>query len=147
MGVQTDVVIADLADAPAVAATATPTDQWPGFTCNGFDHVQLCTLLSLLRTNDPGLAFDRYLALVQPAAVGGEDGPVVMAVGADQVAELVALTRLSDESFENVARVWGTTPELMAWSAADVRGVMRDLGTFAETALAQRKCMLLWQSL
>lgn len=147
MGVQTDVVIAHLTDAPAVAATATPTDQWPGLTCNGFDHVQLCTLLSLLRTNDPGLAFDHYLALVQPAAVGGEDGPVVMAVGPDQVAELVALTRLSDESFESVARVWGGTPELVGWSAEDVRGLLRDLGVLAEAALVQRKWLLVWQSL
>jgi len=66
MGVQTDVVIADMDEAQAIAETATPTSEWEGFTFNGFDHVQLCTLLSLLKAGRPDAEFQLYLGIVEP---------------------------------------------------------------------------------
>src|SRR5262249_52949476 len=99
MGVQTDVGIADLNDAQAVAETATPTAEWEGFTFNGFHHVQVCTLLSLLKAGRPDAEFQQYLGMVEPVVVGGEEGPVVFGIGPEQVAELAAIAGLDESTF------------------------------------------------
>ena len=53
MGVQSDLVIVDLADAkPAVAESESPALQWQGFSFTGLDNIKLCSLLSLLVTDD-----------------------------------------------------------------------------------------------
>lgn len=147
MGVQTDVVIADVDEAQAIADTATPTAEWKGFTFNGFDHVQLCTLLSLLKAGRPNAEFQRYLSAVEPVAVGGEEGPVVVAVRPEQVAELAAVAGLEGAEFESLAASWAATEEFAGWSGSDVRELLRELGDLAESASLQGKCLMLWQSL
>jgi hypothetical protein len=147
MGVQTDVVIAGPDDAPAIAATATPTAKWDGFTFNGFDHVQVCTLLSLLRAGHPDAEFERYLGVVEPVATGGEEGPVVVGVRPEQVAELAAVAGLDEAEFEALAASWAATEEFAGWSVTDVRDLLRELGDLAESASLQGKWVMLWQSL
>jgi len=147
MGVQTDVVIADLDDAQAIAEMATPTAEWDGFTFNGFDHVQVCTLLSLLSAGRPDAEFQHYLGVVEPVAVGGEEGPVVVGVKPEQVAELAAVARLDEAEFESLAASWAATEEFAGWSGSDVRELLRELGDLAESASLQGKCLMLWQSL
>jgi hypothetical protein len=147
MGVQTDVVIADLDDAQTIAATATPTADREGFTFNGFDHVQVCTLLSLLKAGRPDAEFGRYLGVVEPVAVGGEEGPVVVGIKPEQVAELAAVAGLDEAEFGTLAASWAATEEFAGWSGSDVRELLRDLGDLAESASHQGKCLMLWQSL
>jgi hypothetical protein len=147
MGVQTDVLIADLEDAQAIAKTATPAAVWQGFTFNGFDHVQVCTLLSLLKTGRPDAEFQHYLNVVDPVAVGGEDGPVVVGVRPEQVAELAAVAGLEGAEFETLAAAWAATEELAGWSRLDVRDLLREFGDLAESASLQGKYLMLWQSL
>jgi hypothetical protein len=147
MGVQTDVVIADMDEAQAIAETATPTSEWEGFTFNGFDHVQLCTLLSLLKAGRPDAEFQLYLGIVEPVAVGGEEGPVVVGVRPEQVAELAAVAGLEEAQFGSLAESWPGTEEFAGWSNTDVRDLLRELGDLAESASLQGKCLMLWQSL
>jgi hypothetical protein len=147
MGVQTDIVIASLNEAQAIADTATPTVDWTGFTFNGFHHVQLCTLLSLLATGGPHTDFERYLGVIEVASGPTEEGPIVFAVKPEQVAELAAVAELEDNEFEALATLWGSTDEFAHWSASDVRELLRELGDLAESALLQAKCLMIWQSL
>jgi hypothetical protein len=147
MGVQTDVVIASPDDGPAIATSATPTAEWQGFTCKGFDHVQVCTLLSLLQEGSAYAAFERYLKVVESVAVGGEEGPVVIGVRPEQVAELAAVAALEAAEFEGLAASWAATEEFAGWSAADVRELLRELGDLAQSASLQDKWVMLWQSL
>jgi hypothetical protein len=147
MGVQTDVVIADLEEAQAIADTVNPTAEWEGFTFNGFHHVQLCTLLSLLKTGDPSAEFDRYLDLVEPVSASVEEGPIVFAVRPEQVVELATVAGLDEPEFESLAESWAGTEEFAGWSGADVRELLRNLGDLAESASLQGKCLMLWQSL
>ncbi len=147
MGVQTDVLIADLKDAQAVANASTPTTKWEGFTFNGFDHVQLCTLLSLLKAGSPDAEFEHYLGIVEPVSARTEEGPVVVAVLPEQVAELSVVAGLDEPTFETLASSWAATEEFSGWSGADVRDLLRELGDLAESASLQGKCLLLWQSL
>lgn len=147
MGVQTDVVIADLDEAQAIADTASPTAQWEGFTFNGFDHVHLCTLLSLLKTGSPDAAFDHYLHVTEPVSAPADEGPVVVAVKPEQVAELAVVAGLEDDRFQALAASWAATEEFAGWSASDVQELLRELGDLAESASLQSKCIMLWQSL
>jgi hypothetical protein len=147
MGVQTDVVIANLDDAQAIAETATPTRDWEGFTFNGFDHVHVCTLLSLLKTGSPDESFQHFLGIVEPIAVGGEDGPVVVGIKPEQVADLATVARVEEARFEVLAASWAATEEFAGWSKDDVRQLLRELGDLAESASLQGKCVMLWQSL
>ena len=147
MGVQTDVVIADLDETRAVADAMNPTDEWEGFTFNGFDRVQLCTLLSILKAGSPDVEFPRYLRAVEPVASGGDEGPLVSAVKPEQVAELAAVARLDEAEFERLAMSWAATEELAGWDGADVQALLRELGDLAESASHKNKCLMLWQSL
>jgi hypothetical protein len=147
MVVQTDVVIAGPDDAPAIAATAAPTAEWPGFTFNGFDHVQVCTLLSILSAGCSETEFQRYLGVVEPVAVGSEDGPVVVGIRPEQVAELAAVAGMDEAELESLAATWAATEEFAGWSAAAVRELLRELGDLSESASLQGKWVMLWQSL
>lgn len=147
MGVQTDVVIAGLGEAQAIANTATPTVDWEGFTFNGFDRVHLCTLLSLLKTGCAGAEFESYLDAVKVAAVGSEEGPVVAAVKPEQVAALSEIAGLDQAEFETLASSWAATEEFAGWSGTDVRELLRELGDLAESAMLRGKYLMLWQSL
>jgi hypothetical protein len=147
MGVQTDIVIANLDEAQAVAETATPTTMWEGFTFNGFDQVHVCTLLSLLKTGSPETEFPRYLGVVEPVAVRGEEGPVVVGIKPEQVAELATVAGLEGAEFDSLAGAWAATEEFAGWSLSDVRELLRELGDLAESASLVGKCLLLWQSL
>jgi hypothetical protein len=147
MGVQTDVLIAGLDDAQAIAETATPTAEWRGFTFNGLDHVHVCTLLSLLKASRPDTEFQRYLKVVQPVAVRGEEGPVVIGIKPEQVAELAAVAGLDKAEFAALASSWAATEEFAGWPGSDVRELLRALGDLAQAASLQGKWLMLWQSL
>lgn len=147
MGARADVVIADLDEARAIAASASPTAEWEGFAYNGLDHVQACTLLSLLKTGRPDTAFQHYLGIVEPVAVDGDDGPVVVGVRPEQVAELATVAGLDEAEFEALAASWAATEEFAGRSGADVRELLRELGDLAELASLQGKCVMLWESL
>jgi hypothetical protein len=147
MGVQTDVLVADADEAQAIADTECPAVDREGFTVSGFDRVQLCTLLSLLKSDAPDAELDRYLDGIKVISASSGEWPVVSVVSAEVVAEVSAIAGLEDEEFEVLAAAWATTEEFEGWSPSDVRQLLRDLGDLAESALLQDKCILLWQIL
>ncbi|WP_088252183.1 hypothetical protein [Fimbriiglobus ruber] len=147
MGVQTDVVIAPLSDAQAIADSTTPTTEWEGFTFNRFDHVHLCTLLSLLKTGRSDVEFQHYLSATEPVAVHGEEGSVVVGIKPELVIELAVVAGLEKSEFEALAQKWQATEELGGWSIPDIRDLLRRLGALAQAASLQGMWLMLWQSL
>jgi hypothetical protein len=147
MGVQTQVLIADPDEAQAMADTECPAVDREGFTFGGFDRVQLCTLLSILKTGAPEAEFDRYLDRIKVISASSAEWPVVSVVPAELVAEVCAVAGLEGEEFEALAAAWATTEEFEGWSPPDVRQLLRELGHLAESASLQDKCLLLWQIL
>lgn len=143
---QTDVVIADLEDAQAVADSDTPAAEWEGFSFNGFHHVQVCTLLSLLKAGCPNTAFEHYLSVVEPVSTT-EKGPVVVAVRPEQVGELSTVAGMDESMFESLASSWAATEEFGGLPGSDVKQLLRKLGDLAESASLQGKLLLMWQSL
>lgn len=147
MGVQTDVVIADQSESQDIANSHSPASIWDGFTFNGFHNVQLCTLLSLLKVGDSCAEYDHYLNMVELVTSPAQQSPVVFAVRPREVAELAAVASLEVEELDSLAHSWGETEEFDGWSSDDVRELLREIGEFAKSALLQRKCIMLWQSL
>jgi hypothetical protein len=146
VGMRTDVVVADSDEAQAVADTDGPAADRDGFTFNGFDHVQLCTLLSLLKAGEPGAEFERYLDRIQVVNASSGEWPVVSVVLPQLVAEVATVTGLDEDEFEALAARWAATEEFVGWSGSDVRDLLRDLGDLAETASLQDKCLIIWRS-
>ncbi len=147
MSVQSDLVVADLADAGAVAESDTPTVQWDGFSFNGLDNVKLSTLLSLLRTGDPMQDFDFCLDLVRVVGPTDAEGPVVFAVERDQVAKLALVSPMEGDTFAKLADAWGRTEDFEGWSPSEVADLLRAIGDLAESASFEGKCLLLRLSL
>jgi hypothetical protein len=146
MGVQTDVVIANPDDAQAVADTDGPAAGRGGFTFNGFDRVQLCTLLSLIKAGGPDAEFERYLDRIDVVSASSGEWPVVSVVRPELVTEVAAVAGLEAPEFEALAAAWAATEEFAGWSGSDVQQLLRELGDLAESASLQRKCLLLWQT-
>lgn len=142
MGLWTNVVAADPAEAKAVAESDDPTAEWEGFTIKGFDHVKLCTLFSLLRTGSPSQDFDRQLDSIRIESVP-EEGPVLCSVVPEQLAELAGVAQFEDTEFDELVAAWGGTEEFEGWSESDVAELLRDLGDLAESASLQGKSLVL----
>jgi hypothetical protein len=147
MGVRSDLIIADLSDVPAVVGSVTPIGEWEGFTFNGLDNVKLCTLLSLLRTGDESLDFDRYLGLIEMVGPPTYDGPLVYAVHPAEVADLAVVAGMDEEDVQRLVRAWGSTQELEDWSESDVAELLREIGGLADKASLGNRCLILWQGL
>lgn len=121
MGVRTDVVIADVDEAKAVADTDDPATNRNGFTFNGFDHVQLCTLLSLLTSGGPDADFETYLDRINVVSASSGEWPAVSVVIPELVAEVAAVAALEGSQFEALVAAWASTEEFAGWSGADVQ--------------------------
>lgn len=147
MGVQTEVVVASPEEAQVVADTDSPAASWDGFTFNGFDRVQLCTLLSLLKGGGPYAEFERYLDRIEVVNASFGEWPVVSVVPPELIADLATVAALDESEFESLAISWAATEEFVGWSATDVRGLLRELCDMADSASLQGKCIMLWQSL
>jgi hypothetical protein len=146
VGVQTDVVIAGLDEAQAVARSDCPAADRAGFTFNGFDRVQLCTLLSLLRAGRPDVEFENYLDRIEVVSAFSGESPAVSVVPPEMVALVARVAGLDGTQFEALAATWAATEEFAGWSGSDVRELLRELGDLAESALLEGKCLLIWQS-
>jgi hypothetical protein len=144
MGVLSDLVIAELAEAQAVADCDEPCREWEGFSCKGLDHVKLCTLLSLLQSGSPQQDFERFLDLVDAVSAPTEEGALVFAVLPEQVAQLASVAAMGADEFRGVATAWGKTDELSDWHESEVADLLRKISDLADSAALQSKCLLLW---
>src|SRR3954453_14235997 len=111
MGVRTDVVIADPDEAQAVADKHDPAADREGFTFNGFDRVQLCTLLSLLKAGGPDAEFEPDLDRIEVVSTSAVEWPIVSVVPPDLVVQVAAVAGLDEAEFEALAAAWAATEE------------------------------------
>lgn len=145
MGVLTDFVVADLADAQKVCASSAPYQDFDGFAgldADGMDTVKLSSLHAIL--NSEGVRSSIHDIVCS----GGENGPWVCEVPPDLVQRLAALTA---QQLEVAARQWAATEEFSPrydnWPLEAVQEVLNDLATLCKRAVAQRKSVLMWMCL
>ncbi len=146
MGFQTDIVVANCDEAQEIADADSPAADRDGFTFNGFDRVQLCTLLSLAKCGNWETHFDRYLDGIDVVSASEDEWPTVSVVKAEQVAELASVASLDDDEFNRLASSWAATEEFAGWSSEDIPDLLRTLTDLADSASLQRKCLMIWQS-
>lgn len=149
MGVQCDIIVADLSEAESVATSDTPTRDREGFTFNGLHNVQLCTLLSLLESGSPQQHVDKHLDAIRVVSSeeDAERGVIVHAIREPEVTRLATIAQMEDDEINPLAHEWGKTEEFEGWIASDVSEVLRLIGDLAESAVLQDKLLLLWTSL
>src|SRR4051794_38827478 len=87
MGVLTDFVVADRADARRVCDSDCPSQDFAGLDAKGIDTVKLGTLHAILTRGDFNPSF-----MGDTLCSGGDDGPWVSEVPPDLVRRLAALT-------------------------------------------------------
>lgn len=142
MGILVDVVIAEEAEAGALAQHEAPLQRWRGTEVKGLDPVKVGTLLGIVCEEpvDDDLA-DEFA----PLAEGSEDGPWVFAIPERLVD---ALAELPAAAVTGVARVWAGTDELRAdrWSKGSAEQVVAKLSALAADARREGKQLLAWMS-
>jgi hypothetical protein len=141
MGVLTDFVVADLADAQKVCDSSCPYQDFDGFAAKGINTFKLDALHAILR-GEAGPPIDATVCS------GGEDGPWVFEVPRDLVQRLAALTA---QQLEVVARQWAATEEFSPrydnWPLEAVQEVLNELATLCNRAVTQGKSVLMWMCL
>lgn len=143
MGLLTDLVVADIAQAEAVAASLTPAKEFGGLDAKGIDPVKLCQLKALLLAkpyDGSWLSDFRFLA-------GDKDeGPWVTSVPSDLVAAIAALP---DSGLHSTAIKWHAAEEFQAdrWHVSDVETRLTEIHHLAKQAASAGKAVLMWMSL
>lgn len=142
MGVLTDFVVADLAEAQTVCDSSCPCQDFDGFDAKGIDTVKLGTLHAILRGEVYSHSGDTVLCS------GGEDGPWVFEVPPELMQRLAALTA---QQLEVTARTWAATEEFSPryddWPLEAVQEVLNELAALCKRAVTQGKSVLMWMCL
>jgi len=146
MGVLNYLMVADFADAEAIASSSDPPQKWDGFFCHGLDRIPLATLWALV---DSGLADDgleQRLDAIK-TITKGDQGPWVDIVPRMMLTSLASIAAMEEDERESLARRWGQTEEMAEWDSSDVISTIRIIGDYADSAHLANKSILIWTSL
>jgi hypothetical protein len=146
MGWCTDWLIAEEAEAEAVASIATGDehsfDDWPHLSMKSVGELELMVLWALLRGDpnrgDPKRMEDtsgRSLFLGNPP----EEGPIVNRVKPEF---LSALAGRGAKDIKRVAKDWQASEAMSAWKLSDVSDQLQEMVQFARKAAKQGKPVL-----
>jgi hypothetical protein len=143
MGVLTDFVVADRADAQRVCDSVCPNQAFAGLDAKGIDAVKLGTLHAILTGGKFDLSF-----LGDTLCSGGEDGPWVFEVSPDFVQRLA---RLNARQLRSAGTKWAATEEFSPkydnWQADAVHQMLRELAALCKRANQEGKAVLMWMCL
>ncbi len=139
MGVLTDIVIAD--DAEAVLRASVPSEAFPGIDAKGVDVTKLDLLRAILSDSEWDAASVRDFAVL--AQEDEQDGPWVFAIPTDLVQ---AMAGLDGRERKRIAESWAEIEEfkLDGWKRSDVRMLLDALCGLAERAREQGKRLMMW---
>ena len=147
MGLLTDLVVADVAEAQEVLAAPNHEPRWPALDTKGIDYIYLSVLAFILK----GQAADAdsvvaYSQQFTELASGGEDGPWVFQLPQDLVS---GLTAIQDSALPTIADQWSKSDEMQAAGAnpSDLIEALTAMRALASEAVAKGKALLLWMCL
>jgi hypothetical protein len=159
MGILSDLVVADRAEAAAIGASV-GRESWPSLESKGFTVLEVGLLHFVLTGQDPDAPANPPTSV--KSRFDGKEHPVTLGskytadfeclydhreswvheVPASLVDELAKATRLKE-----VASKWAEFEELEGGDPEDLAGVLAELQRLARLARAQEKSLLLWTSL
>jgi hypothetical protein len=145
MGVLTDFVVADPADASRVGNSACPSRDFAGMDAKGIETVKL----GRLSANLAGEPYDRsFMGASALRYETSEDGPWVFELPPTFVHPLVGLDA---EELRSAAisrpETEGFSPKYGRWSADIVQTLLEELAALCRRAAAEDKAVLMWMSL
>jgi hypothetical protein len=142
MGVLSDLVVANEADAERVAHTQVPSQAFGGIDVKGIDSVRFATLHSILT----GRSFEELLPSYEPAFSASDDGPWVFRLPDELVTRLANLT---DSERQSIAERWAATEEfeLDDWDATMVAETFEAICGQAANAESTKRALFLWMCL
>ena len=142
MGVLTDLIVADEAQADEIGRTH-PKTRSPAVTLKGFDQIKGATLWCILKGEDTR-STDRVLALSDQftCLYQRDDGGPWIYRFPDAFTKL--LTEIDDSRFDEFAVEWSKTDEFEGWPLDDIRFFLEALYDTAASAEASGKSILMW---
>ncbi|QVL34694.1 hypothetical protein KIH39_12525 [Telmatocola sphagniphila] len=140
----TSILIANPNDVPAIAEDLQAELHWNGFTVCDLNQVQLCTLLSLLKSDSPDAEFEHYSSILQAAPIPHPANETqVFIIPANLVQELAVLADLDQSEFISLSIAWVMTDEMNDWTVPEVGELLHDLGYLAQATLAKNQSIVL----
>jgi hypothetical protein len=143
----TDLLAAKPEEADVILTASGHASVWPTLVASSVDQVKLASLALILRgapveSSEVGKFVESFKSL----ATGGEDGPWIEQVPEELVLNLAAL---SGSAIPSVAAKWAATEEakLDRWKVEDASAYLQELSSFAASATAQGRSLLLWACL
>jgi hypothetical protein len=146
MGITNILLVADSAEAAAVAQSEDPSQAWDGLSYRGLDRIELATLWALVESGSADDRFDERLEQIVTVPEG-EKGPWVDVVPANMLSTLASIAAMEGKARASLAEAWSRTEEFDGWEQAEVADLLQGIGDMAETATLQGKTLLLWTSL
>ncbi|MCG3181932.1 MAG: hypothetical protein BIFFINMI_04378 [Phycisphaerae bacterium] len=143
MGVLTDFIVANRAEAQRVFESSCPSTDFAGLDAKGIDTVKLGTLHAILT----GTQFDPTF-ISDTLVDGGEDGPWVFEVPMDLVQRL---GKLDAQQLQTVGVKWAATEEFSGkfdnWPSEAVLAVLQEISALCKRAVQEGKALLMWMCL
>lgn len=143
MGLLTDVLIADAAEAKTISVLWPRQKNWPAIQTKGLDNSKFAALASAWGDHDLADALESggYIA-----ATRSEEGPWVF-VFPNSFRDRIAA--IEPARIPEMAQTWSKQKELKldGWKAGDLESPLLELREFAVRAIQQGKSLLLWMSL
>ncbi|OAI53151.1 hypothetical protein AYO47_01010 [Planctomyces sp. SCGC AG-212-M04] len=146
MGVSSELVVADSAEAESVTDSDEPSGSWEGFAFAGLDRIKLTTLAAILEQGEAYESLDSRLDAISVVR-NSDDGPWVDVLPPEMVLTLSRIASMEGDSIQDLLEKWSATDELEGWGKNDVCDLLREIGDLAESAVLQRKTLLLWTCL
>ncbi|WP_156771848.1 hypothetical protein [Labrys sp. WJW] len=143
MGLLTDVLIADAAEAKLICEIWPRERRWPAIETKGLDNSKFAALAAAWGDHELSdtLESGGYIA-----ATRSDEGPWVF-VFPDSFRDRIAA--IEPARIPEIAKAWSGQRELEldGWKADDLDGPLLQLREFAARAVKQGKSLLLWMSL
>ena len=141
MGVLTDFVVVDRAEAQRVANSAYPSREFKGIDAKGIDIVKAGMLHALLARQPYDLSFVTRQLMIES---DDDDERCAFELPLDFVQSLASLDALQ---IKDVAAKWlemAFSPKFDNWGLADVEVLLLELSALCQRAVREHKVVLMW---
>ena len=145
MGVLTDFVVADVADAERVGEAHVPSREFDGIDAKGIDQILMAELYATLT----GSELDSDFLQNEESFLykGPEETRWVQLVPADLVERIA---KLSEFEINRVGRDWFAASKefrYTGWTSVGATGFLREFQLLCKRAVAEKKSVLMWTCL
>ncbi len=146
MGMINHLLVADVADAKAIAVHDDPSREWDGFFCQGLDRIKLVGLWALIEAGSPDDRSHERMDGIQTIAEG-DAGPWVDVLPSAMVSALASLAAMDDTEIAGLAASLCRMEDFEGWADDEVNDLVRSIGDQAETADLKGKTLMVYTSL